>query len=80
MICPSCHRKINIVTADQIWNGIVSLDSDGELKIEQETCTNELDDSLECDAEFPRYYCGECGHFLTTDDKVVKKILKAAEK
>lgn len=80
MICPHCHKKINSITADQIWNGRAYLDSDGEIEIAQEDCTNELDDSVKCDAEFPRYFCGECGHFLTTDYKVVKKALKEAEK
>ena len=80
MICPHCHKKITSITADQIWNGRVYLDSNGEVEIEQDTCINEIDGSLECDGEYPRYYCGECGHFLTTNEKVVKKILKDAEK
>ena len=79
MICPHCHKKITSITVDQVWNGSAYIDSDGEIEIEQEQCMPGLDKSIRCHVNFPRYYCGECGHFLTDDDDVVKKALKEAE-
>ena len=79
MICPHCNEKITKLTADQIWTGEAYLDEDGNVQIEQGNAINEMDKDSNCDIEYPRYLCDNCGTFITSNTDEAKKILEEAK-
>jgi hypothetical protein len=79
MICPNCNRKIKGLTVAIISLGRAKLNKTDEIIVKDAQVINDVDCSA-CDIEYPRYYCGSCGQFITSNTNEAKRILEEADK